>query len=56
VDQIDYIKNHHGALLLRFEADRERDVANVIPDWIKVIGDVRKEPEFNLSRIAYQEY
>jgi hypothetical protein len=56
IDQIDFIKNHKGALVLRFEADKERDPLEIIPPWIRVIDDVRTNKDFNLSKIAYRDF
>jgi len=52
LDEHDYIKGNKNAVILRFEAGKERDVKDIIPDWIKVIRDVRGVKEFQLSSIA----
>lgn len=56
IDEIDHVKGYPKARFLRFEADFDRDISSIVPEWITVLKDVRTEPEFNLSRIAFMEY
>ena len=56
IDEIDHVKGYPKARFLRFEADYERDIADVVPDWIRVVKDVRREPQFKLSTIAFMDY
>jgi hypothetical protein len=50
------VKGYPKARFLRFEADYERDIADVVPEWIRVMKDVRCEPQFKLSTIAFMDY
>jgi len=56
IDEIDHVKGYPKARFLRFEADYERDIADVVPDWIRVAKDVRCDPQFKLSTIAFMDY
>ena len=56
IDTFDYIKDHPGAILLRFQLDAELNPNEIVPPWIRVIRNVRDEKEFNMNCIAYRDY